>query len=88
MGDAIVERLRGMIANELDVHLDLDGIDAAAPLFEGGLELDSFAIVELISLVESRFGFEFSPDDLGPRHFESLNALARLVASKSDRKLD
>ena len=86
MVDAIVEGLREMIANELDVHLDLDRIDADAPLFEGGLELDSFAIVELISLVETRFGFEFSPDDLGPRHFENLNALARLVASKSDRK--
>jgi acyl carrier protein len=88
MVDAIVKHLRGIIADELDVHLDLDGVDADTPLFEGGIGLDSFAVVELISVVESRFGFEFSSDDLRPDHFQNLAALARLVASKAERGLD
>jgi acyl carrier protein len=83
MVDAIVERLRGLITDELDVEIEHEGIAAQTPLFQGGLDLDSFAIVELISLVEARFGFEFSPDDLRPEHFESLDTLARLVAARA-----
>ena len=85
MGDAIVECLKGFIANELEVNLDVDQVDVEAPLFAGGLELDSFAVVELIALVEAHFGFEFTEDDLCAPHFENLNTLAKLVASKIDR---
>jgi acyl carrier protein len=83
MVDAMVDRLRGLITDELDVEIERERIAAETPLFQGGLDLDSFAIVELISLVEARFGFEFSPDDLRPEHFESLDTLARLVAARA-----
>src|SRR5215471_4839159 len=85
MGDAIAECLKGFIAKELEVNLDVDHVDVETPLFEGGLELDSFAVVELIALIEAHYGFEFSEDDFCAPHFENIDTLAQLVASKIDR---
>ena len=84
MTDPIVECLKGFISKEFDDELDVSKIDAETPLFDGGLELDSFAIVRIISLVEAHFGFEFAEDDLCAQHFGSISALGRLVAAKTD----
>jgi acyl carrier protein len=51
-------------------------------LFEGGLGVDSIAIVELISLVEQHFDFQFSDAELTPESFSTLNVLANIIANK------
>ena len=63
------------------MKLGRDDIDETTPLFEGGMELDSFAIVELITLIEKRYRFEFTDADLRPEHFADLRSLADLVAA-------
>lgn len=83
MSESSVNQLKKLIAEDLDVNLKADEIDENAPLFEDGLGLDSIAVVELISLIEQKFGFQFVDSELNPECFSSLKVLAGVI----DRKL-
>lgn len=58
-----------------------EGFGDDAELIETGL-IDSLIMVDLVSLVESEFGIEFGINDLVPRHFQSISALAGYVRGK------
>lgn len=47
-------------------------------LFDAGY-LDSFALPDVVSELESRFGIRIPDSDLTPRKFESINAIGRYV---------
>ena len=79
MVDRVIEDLRSLIAKNLDVNLTIDRIDPDASLLDGGLGLDSLAIVELISLSEAFFGVEFGEQELNMDTFASLRSLATVV---------
>ena len=49
------------------------------PLLEGGFDLDSVALIELITDLEKQLGFEFLEADLRARTFASLRALAQVI---------
>ena len=51
-------------------------------IFEHGL-IDSLHLIELIELLQGRFGFEIEMDELAPENFESLSAMARYVSTKT-----
>lgn len=78
----IVAQLKAIIADELDVNLVADEIDEHVSFFEGGMGIDSVAVVELIVITESHFGVEFEEEDLVPEWFRSLRAFAELVAMR------
>lgn len=82
MSETLVNQLKKIIAEELDVNLKAEEIDESASLFEDGLGLDSIAVVELISLIEEKFNFMFSDSELSPEFFSNLNVLANLIGSK------
>jgi acyl carrier protein len=82
MSGTLVNQLKTIMAEELDVNLNVEEIDENASLFEDGLGLDSIAIVELISLVEQHFDFQFSDTDLTPEYFSNLNVLADFISAK------
>ncbi len=79
---AVVEQLKSIIAEELDVNLLASEIDGDASFFEGGLGIDSIAVVELIALAEDRFGIRFADEDLVAESFSSLSVLAGMIAAK------
>jgi len=76
-----IERLRHIIAEDLDVNIKLDDIQPDAPLLEEGLKLDSLALVELITLTEEKFEIQFGEDDLNMESFASLRRLAAVIES-------
>ena len=78
MADTVTERIKRLIAEELDVSVPA-GFAETTPLFRGGVEMDSFAVVELIALIEAHFGIEFEIEDIRPEHFTDVNSVARLV---------
>jgi acyl carrier protein len=49
------------------------------PLFGSMPEFDSLAIVEVVALVEERFGFEVDEADITGEVFESVGSLAAYV---------
>lgn len=75
--------IKNLIASDLDVNIDLEEIGDDVSLLESGLALDSVVIVELISLLEQRFDFHFSDEDMKPALFENLTTLAQFVAEKT-----
>jgi acyl carrier protein len=85
--ERIVGELRKLIIEELDVDAAASGLDPDAPFFEGGLGIDSIAIVVLIAATEQRFAFQFTDHDLVASSFASIRTLARLIAAKPGVKL-
>jgi acyl carrier protein len=81
-----IEELKLLLAGQLDVNLQLDEIDEDAALLEDGLNLDSLAIVELITLIEDRFKIEFGEEDLNMEAFANLRTLAGVIAAHRARK--
>lgn len=79
MLDDVVERLCALVADDLDVNLRREDINPDVPLLEGGLGLDSLAIIDLVSATEASFGIEFSEDELVMETFANLRALAGVV---------
>ena len=79
-----IDRLKQIIAQELDVNLGVEEIDEDASLFEEGIGLDSMAVMDFILLIEGRFGFEFSESELDVELFRSLRVLANFIATKVD----
>lgn len=70
--------------------LDLRGkrvsdIPDDAPLFEGGLGLDSLDALQLALAIEERFGVTIPEGDAGRRAFASVEAIRQLIqATRSD----
>lgn len=79
----IIERLKHIIANELDVNASLENIREDVSLLEGGIGLDSVALMEFICILEEKFGFEFSDEELSTEPFESLTVLSNFIAEKT-----
>lgn len=80
----VIAKLKKLIVEELDVNLNENELDENLPFFEGGLGIDSIAIVELISLVEENFKIQFTDADLVPDSFSSLRKLAEVITGKLD----
>jgi acyl carrier protein len=71
----------------LDEVLGLDGRSAAmnrdSPVLGALPELDSIAIVSVITALENRFGLEIGHDELNASTFATVGAIADLVSSKT-----
>ena len=78
--DAILTALRQVLVHELNVAVPLERIDADASLQD--LNMDSVAMIELMSAVEARFDFTFVDSDLVPSTFASLRALSNVIAER------
>lgn len=71
----------------LDEVLSLGGRGRAfspeTPLLGAIPELDSMAVVSLITSMEERFGFTIDDDEIGGDTFATVASLERFVAGKS-----
>lgn len=66
--------------------LNLDGmtpedIDDDAPLFDGGLGLDSIDALELIVLLEKEYGIRLASPAQGKDVFKSVNSMAEYISA-------
>jgi acyl carrier protein len=78
--DAILTALKQILVDDLNVAVPPEGIAVNAPLRD--LNMDSVALIELISAVEARFGFMFVDSDLVSSTFASLRALSEVIAKR------
>lgn len=64
----------------------LDGrverLGAETPLVSSGI-IDSAGVLHLVDWLEQRFALRIEDEDVVPENFDSLDALARLVAARS-----
>jgi acyl carrier protein len=79
MTEQVLESVKRIILDDLDVNLTYEDLDDSASLFEEGLALDSVILVELISFIEKRFNIEMRDDALNMDTFRNLRSLAKVI---------
>jgi len=78
--DTLVDELKALIIKNLKLQdIAPADIDTAAPLFGGGLGLDSIDALELVVGLEKTYGIRIPDEDVGKEAFASVNALADYV---------
>jgi acyl carrier protein len=87
MTDQVLEQIKRIVVEDLDVNLTYEDLDETVPLFEEGLALDSVILVELISFIEKRFGIELGDEALNMETFKNLQSIARVIREQlAERK--
>jgi acyl carrier protein len=61
-------------------HLDPSRFTAETSLREGGLELDSVDLLEVIVAVEHKFGVKVEDAETGKKYFRTIGGIAELVS--------
>jgi acyl carrier protein len=78
--------LQSEILRALDESLGLDGraqsFSQDTPLFGSLAELDSMAVVDLMTALEERFGVVIEDDEINGRIFATVGALTAFMRSK------
>jgi len=74
---AIHETMRRFIAEVFFI----DNFDANASFLEEGI-IDSTGMLELVSFVETTYGFKINDNELVPQNLDSLNNVAAFIERK------
>ena len=75
------ETVRSILA-EVGTRPDLSGVTNTDSLLSSSV-VDSVAMVNLVTALESRFGIMIDDSELTPEHFDSVEAIVRLVSGKT-----
>lgn len=79
MEDLVLE-LKNDIIESLNLEdVKPEDIDADAPLFGSGLGLDSIDALELIVLMEKKYGIKLKDPQKGKEVFKSVNVMADFI---------
>ncbi|MBO5593419.1 MAG: acyl carrier protein [Prevotella sp.] len=79
MEDLVLE-LKESIIEALNLEdVKPEDIDADAPLFGSGLGLDSIDALELIVLMEKKYGIKLKDPQKGKEVFQSVNVMADFI---------
>lgn len=79
MEDLVLE-LKKEIIEALNLEdITPEDIDADAPLFGSGLGLDSIDALELIVLMEKKYGIKLENPAKGKEVFKSINVMAQFI---------
>lgn len=80
--EPVKNKLKEIIAKNLDANISIGDIDDEASLYEDGIGLDSISIVNLIVQIESNFNFSFEEDEINSDLFRNVNSLADFISAK------
>lgn len=79
---AYIEKVKRIIADTLDIHDQIDSFDAETPLLGHIPELDSMAVVSIISEAEEQFDISMDDDEITAEAFETIGSFAALIERK------
>jgi len=74
--------VKGLLAHTLQIERRADVYTADSPLLGAIPELDSMAVVNLITAMEEQFGFVVQDDEIDAEAFATLGSLAKFVERK------
>ena len=78
----ILEDIRDVIRYALQLGSRADSLAADSPLLGNLPELDSMAVVTVITALEERYGFFVEDDEISAETFATLGSLAQFVSDK------
>lgn len=76
----MIDAIKKLIVEELDVNVNYDEFDQTTPLFEGGLAIDSIVFTEFIVLLEKTFNIEFDDDALEVENFYNIDSISKTIS--------
>jgi acyl carrier protein len=77
-----LDEVKAVLVSSLGIEDRADSIDASTTLFGGIPELDSLAVLELVTNIEDTFGITIEDEEFGGEIFETLGSLTEFVESK------
>jgi acyl carrier protein len=78
----IIDDVKRVLDGTLQLGPRGSALNAASPLLGAIPELDSMAVVTLITALEEQFGITVEDDEIGAATFETLGSLAEFVEQK------
>jgi acyl carrier protein len=78
----VLDDVKLVVGSTLQIRARVQEMSEAAPLLGAVPELDSIAVVNLITALEEHFGITVADDEIGASAFETLGSLARFVEGK------
>lgn len=80
--EALLDNIRSVV-REVDTSGRAASVSNNESLLAAGV-IDSMAMIELITALESRFGVQVQDADLTPENFDSITAIGGLIQRKLD----
>lgn len=80
---ATLEEVRNVLADVLALGDRAALLTADSPLLGSIPELDSMAVISLLTALEEQFGITVEDDEISATTFETLGSLVRFVESKA-----
>ncbi len=81
----LLDDVKAVVSSALQIGSRVQLMDAATPLLGAVPELDSIAVVSLITALEEHFGITVADDEIGASTFETLGSLTQFVERKLPR---
>ncbi|RJG04340.1 acyl carrier protein [Noviherbaspirillum sedimenti] len=78
----VIEEIKALLAETLNLGARAESLNAQSSLLGSLPELDSMAVIHLITALEDRFGIMIEDDDISASTFETVASLAAFVDSK------
>ena len=79
---ALLEDVKAVLRESLDLGERAAAFDAATPLFGSLPELDSMAVVTLVTALEDRFDLMVDDDEITAEVFDTVGSLTAFVERK------
>lgn len=76
------QEVRNILAQSLQLGPRADRLDANSPLLGAIPELDSMAVVMILTAMEEHFGFSVDDDEISADTFATLGTLTAFVEQK------
>ena len=76
------QEVRNILAQSLQLGARADSLTADSPLLGAIPELDSMAVVMILTAMEEHFGFSVDDDEISADTFETLGTLTAFVEQK------
>lgn len=76
------QEVRNILAQSLQLGARADGLSADSPLLGAIPELDSMAVVMILTAMEEHFGFSVDDDEISADTFQTLGTLTAFVEQK------
>jgi acyl carrier protein len=80
--DALIDELKKDLVEQLNLQINPKEINEHEPLFIEGLGLDSIDALELIVLLQKKYGIKINSAEEGKDIFYSLKTMADFIHSK------
>jgi acyl carrier protein len=78
----MIDDIRNILRDTLQIGDRAEELQPDSPLLGAIAELDSMAVVTVLTMVEEQFGIEIADDEVSADVFETLGSLADFVSGQ------